>query len=157
MVFYQILFHTILLHDNIASKLERRGRILIVIQKAELKGLNKNKIISYLINAGVSESKIIEAYKQYYNEEGLYEIKFDKKPFGFSIITGINDTNAIVSAIQDENYKKLGLKVASRIHKVNNIHVYGKKFDDILEIIAHQQLPINIVFKESQKKKQVVG
>ena len=64
--------------------------------------------------------------------------------------------NAIVSAIHDENNKKLGMKVASRIHEVNGKRVDGLRHHDILTIISKQSVPFYIVFKESRKNQQIL-
>jgi len=101
---------------------------------------------------GVSEHKIIEAYQEYYKEEGLYEITFNERPLGFSVIMDTRGKNAIVSSIQDPNNEKLGMKIASRMYEVNGKRVDDIKHKDILKMIGTAEVPFYIVFRESRRK-----
>eukprot|EP00486_Rosalina_sp_Unknown_P000938 CAMPEP_0201568432 /NCGR_PEP_ID=MMETSP0190_2-20130828/9505_1 /ASSEMBLY_ACC=CAM_ASM_000263 /TAXON_ID=37353 /ORGANISM="Rosalina sp." /LENGTH=600 /DNA_ID=CAMNT_0047989545 /DNA_START=112 /DNA_END=1911 /DNA_ORIENTATION=+ len=137
---------------DVVKRLESGGRILSLIKKAETKRVAKRKIITFLKKKGVSESKIIEAYSAYYKEEGLYEITFNQRPLGFSVIMDTRGKNAIVSSIQDDTNEKLGMKVASRIYEINGKRVDDIKHKDILKLMAQQPTPFYVVFKESRKK-----
>jgi len=118
----------------------------------ETKRVAKRKIITFLKKKGVSESKIIEAYSAYYKEEGLYEITFNQRPLGFSVIMDTRGKNAIVSSVQDDTNQKLGMKVASRVYEINGKRVDDLKHKDILKLMAQQPTPFYVVFKESRKK-----
>ena len=133
---------------DVVKKLESGGRILSLIRKAETKRVAKRKIITFLKKKGVSESKIIEAYSTYYNQEGLYEITFNQRPLGFSVIMDTRGKNAIVSSVQDDNNDKLGMKVASRIYEINGKRVDDLKHKEILKLMAAQPTPFYVVFKE---------
>lgn len=133
---------------DVVKKLESGGRILSLIRKAETKRVAKRKIIQFLKKKGVSESKIIEAYSNYYHQEGLYEITFNQRPLGFSVIMDTRGKNAIVSSVQDENNDKLGMKVASRIYEINGKRVDDLKHKDILKLMAAAPCPFYVVFKE---------
>lgn len=133
---------------DVVKRLESGGRILSLIKKAETKRVAKRKIITFLKKKGVSESKIIEAYSNYYKEEGLYEITFNQRPLGFSVIMDTRGKNAIVSSIQDDTNGKLGMKVASRIYEINGKRVDDLKHKDILKLMAQQPTPFYVVFKE---------
>jgi len=137
---------------DVVKRLESGGRILSLIKKAETKRVAKRKIITFLKKKGVSESKIIEAYSQYYKEEGLYEITFNQRPLGFSVIMDTRGKNAIVSSVQDETNGKLGMKIASRVYEINGKRVDDMKHKEILKLMAQQPTPFYVVFKESRKK-----
>eukprot|EP01084_Bolivina_argentea_P281197 481080_1 len=137
---------------DVVKRLESGGRILSLIKKAETKRVAKRKIITFLKKKGVSESKIIEAYSAYYQEEGLYEITFNQRPLGFSVIMDTRGKNAIVSSIQDSTNDNLGMKVASRIYEINGKRVDDLKHKEILKLMAQQPCPFYVVFKESRKK-----
>jgi len=113
--------------------------------------LQKKKIIHFLKRKGVSEQKIIEAYQEYYKQERLYEITFNERPLGFSVIMDTRGKNAIVSSIQDENNLKLGMKVASRMYEVNGKRVDDLKHKDILKTISSQSTPFYVVFREARR------
>jgi len=137
---------------NVVKRLESGGRILSLIRKAETKKVAKRKIITFLKKKGVSESKIIEAYSKHYAQEGLYEITFNERPLGFSVIMDTRGKNAIVSSIQDDANGQLGMKLASRIYEINGKRVDDQKHKDILKLMAQQPTPFYVVFKESTKK-----
>lgn len=137
---------------DVVKRLESGGRILSLIKKAETKRVAKRKIITFLKKKGVSEAKIIEAYSSYYKEEGLYEITFNQRPLGFSVIMDTRGKNAIVSSIQDETNEQLGMKIASRVYEINGKRVDDMKHKDILKLMAQQPAPFYVVFKESRKK-----
>ena len=81
----------------------------------------------------------------------LYEITFNERPLGFSVIMDTRGKNAIVSSIQDGNNKRLGMKVASRMYEVNGKRVDGLKHRDILKTISSQSTPFYVVFREARK------
>jgi len=141
---------------DVVKRLESGGRILSLIKKAETKRVAKRKIITFLKKKGVSESKIIEAYSSYYKEEGLYEITFNQRPLGFSVIMDTRGKNAIVSSIQDETNGQLGMKIASRVYEINGKRVDDMKHKEILKLMAQQPTPFYVVFKESRKKNSKV-
>jgi len=142
---------------DVAKKLESGGRIISLIRKAESKHVARHKTIKFLVKKGLTEAKIMEAYAEYYKQEKLYEITFNERPLGFSVIMDTRGKNAIVSTVQNENNAKAGMKVASRIYDVNGKFVYDMKYKDILKIIGEQQLPFYIIFRTSKKKKQEIG
>ena len=135
-------------HTNVVKRLESGGRILSLIRKAETKKVAKRKIITFLKKKGVSESKIIEAYSKHYQQEGLYEITFNERPLGFSVIMDTRGKNAIVSSIQDDTNEQLGMKLASRVYEINGKRVDDQKHKDILKLMAQQPTPFYVVFKE---------
>jgi len=137
---------------SVVKRLESGGRILSLIKKAETKRVAKRKIITFLKKKGVSESKIIEAYSAYYKEEGLYEITFNQRPLGFSVIMDTRGKNAIVSSVQDDTNGQLGMKIASRVYEINGKRVDDVKHKEILQLMAQQPTPFYVVFKESGKK-----
>lgn len=137
---------------DVVKKLESGGRILSLIRKAETKRVAKRKIIGFLKKKGVSEHKIIEAYQEYYSEEGLYEITFHERPLGFSVIMDTRGKNAIVSSVQDDNNKSLGMKVASRMYEVNGKRVDDLKHKEILKLISACECPFYVVFRETRRK-----
>eukprot|EP01084_Bolivina_argentea_P299902 517002_1 len=139
---------------DVVKRLESGGRILSLIKKAETKRVAKRKIITFLKKKGVSETKIIEAYSAYYKEEGLYEITFNQRPLGFSVIMDTRGKNAIVSSVQEDTNAKLGMKIASRVYEINGKRVDDIKHKEILKLMSTQQCPFYVVFKESRKKSQ---
>jgi len=137
---------------DVVKRLESGNRIVSLIKKAEQKRVSKRKIISFLKKKGVHEHKIIEAYSVFYKDEGFYEITFNQRPLGFSVIMDTRGKNAIVSSVQDESNEKLGMKVASRVYEINGKRVDDLKHKEILKILASQATPFYVVFKESLKK-----
>eukprot|EP01083_Nonionella_stella_P043845 118332_1 len=128
-----------------------RNRTVALIDKAETKGHSKKQIITFLKKKGVTASKIIESYSQYYAENGLYEISFDERPLGFSVIKGDNGKNAIISTIQNHQNVQKGMKIASSIYDINGKRVYDAHYGHILKEFAQQKTPFYVTFREPQQ------
>ena len=75
-------------------------------------------------------------------KEGIYVIRFDHKPFGFSVIKDIHRTNAIVS---DTGYHQ-GLISASRVYGVDDECVIDTRHENIMKVLGSAQTPTNIYF-----------
>eukprot|EP01084_Bolivina_argentea_P296814 511244_1 len=130
-------------------KLHSGNRILKLIEKAELKNVSKQSIISFLKNKGITETKIVEIYLQYYQQNGLYEITFHQRPLGFCVIKGNNNKNATISTIEhDENIAK-GMQIGSYIYEINGKRVYNTNYKQILNEISQQKTPFNVIFKQN--------
>jgi len=78
---------------------------------------------------------------------GVYEITWDKKPLGFSIVMDTTGKNAYVSSIQNNHNVKKGLKLAAQIIEINGNNQKDKKHADILTAIKGAQLPITLKFQ----------
>ena len=124
--------------------------IYALIQGAESKRISKRKTIAFMRKKGVGADKMVSAYLQYYHENGLLEITFNKRPLGFSVIMDCDNKNAFVSNIQNEELENegLGLKIGSKFHEINGKRVDGLRHKDILKLINNQTIPFYIVFKE---------
>ena len=139
--------------SNVAIKFNSISQIISFIKKADSKDVyktSKMKTIKWLKKKGLSETTIIEAYNLHYKTYGLYEIEFRHRPLGFTITSGINGCDGLVSSITDERNIKLGLKIASKLHQIENKHVDGRRYEDITNTLGNYALgknPVFIVFK----------
>jgi len=79
--------------------------------------------------------------------KGVYTIKWDKKPLGFSIVMDTTGKNAYVSSIQNEANRKKGLKLAAQIVAINGDNQRDRKHTDILQSIKSAKLPITLKFQ----------
>eukprot|EP01084_Bolivina_argentea_P046819 86233_1 len=120
-----------------------------LIEKAEFKNISQKSTITFLQTKGLSKIKITESYLQYYKQNNLYKITFNKRPLGFCVIKSKDGKNAIVSTIEnDENINK-GLQMSSYIYQISKKRVYNTNYKQILTEIAKQQTPFHIVFKQN--------
>jgi len=78
---------------------------------------------------------------------GVYAIKWEKKPLGFSIVMDTTGKNAYVSSIQNNLNVSKGLKLAAQIIEINGKNQKDKKHADILTAIKGAQLPITLKFQ----------
>jgi len=78
-----------------------------------------------------------------------YSIVFDSAPLGFSVKSALGDEGAIVSRVDDLQKYLLGLLPQSKLIKVNDILLMGRKTSEIVQIIQFQmqRLPIVIHFQ----------
>ena len=123
-------------------------KIQKLIQESERRAKTKHDIIELLKKKGISENQIIEAYSVYYETAGLYQITYNKRPLGFTVMMDTRAKNAIITSIQDEKNTALGMTVGSRIYEINGRHVYNLKHKKILQLMTQQSLPFHVVFKE---------
>ena len=131
-----------------ARRLESEGRVKNMLMKAEEKGVSKAKIITFMKKKGISEAAIIEAYREYYEGNNMYECSFNQRPIGFSVIKDNDGKNAIISSVQDDSNRTGPLKVGSRIQEVHHKRVVNMQHKEILKIIARQPTPFYVVLKE---------
>jgi len=80
-------------------------------------------------------------------ENGEYEITWESKPLGFSIVMDTTGRNAYVSSIQKQENLEKGLKLAAQIIKINGENVKQMKHGDILAKIRNAQLPMRLTFQ----------
>jgi len=83
-----------------------------------------------------------------------YEVTWESKPLGFSIIMDTEGKNAYVSSIQNETNKKKGVKLASQIIQVNGDNVEGERHQDILHKIIKATSPIKLKFRSMTDKSE---
>jgi len=83
-----------------------------------------------------------------------YEVTWNSKPLGFSIIMDTEGKNAYVSSIQNEKNKEKGVKLASQIIMVNKDNVEGMRHQDILQKIIKASSPIKLRFRSMTDKKE---
>jgi len=79
--------------------------------------------------------------------KGVYMIKWEKKPLGFSIVMDTTGKNAYVSSIQSDINRNKGLKLAAQIVAINGTNQRDRKHTDILQSIKSAQLPITLKFQ----------
>lgn len=79
--------------------------------------------------------------------DNTYEIIWDTKPLGFSIVMDTTGRNAYVSSIQKKENLQKGLKLAAQIIAINGTNVKGMKHQKILENIKGASLPMTLVFQ----------
>ena len=77
----------------------------------------------------------------------MYEITFDKRPLGFSVIGDKKGKNAIIASIQDTKLSKMGVTLASMVHGVNGIQCRGMRHNKILKILTNAQCPFLVTFQ----------
>lgn len=78
---------------------------------------------------------------------GAYEITWEAKPLGFSIVMDTTGRNAYVSSIQKTQNLDKGLKLAAQIIAINGENVKGLKHQDILGKIKGARLPMVLKFQ----------
>lgn len=78
---------------------------------------------------------------------GAYEIVWEAKPLGFSIVMDTTGRNAYVSSIQKTSNLDKGLKLAAQIIAINGENVKGLKHQDILGKIKGARLPMVLKFQ----------
>lgn len=78
---------------------------------------------------------------------GAYEITWESKPLGFSIVMDTTGRNAYVSSIQKTENLDKGLKLAAQIIAINNENVKSMKHQDILGKIKGAHLPMVLKFQ----------
>lgn len=81
------------------------------------------------------------------NKNGEYEITWQKKPLGFSIVMDTSGKNAYVSSIQVAGNLKKGLKLAAQIIEINGEKVKDLKHSEILTKIKNASQPITLKFQ----------
>lgn len=79
--------------------------------------------------------------------KGAYEVIWEKKPLGFSIVMDTTGRNAYVSSIQNTGNVKKGLKLAAQIIEINGKNQKDRKHQDILIDIKGASLPISLKFQ----------
>lgn len=79
--------------------------------------------------------------------QGVYTIKWQSKPLGFSIVMDTTGKNAYVSSIQNEANRQKGLKLAAQIVAINGANQRDRKHTDILNSIKTAKLPITLEFQ----------
>lgn len=77
---------------------------------------------------------------------GSYQITWEKKPLGFSIVMDTTGKNAYVSSIQAKSNEEKGLKLAAQIIYINKEDVRGVKHQEILKKIKGATLPMTLAF-----------
>jgi len=80
-------------------------------------------------------------------EANTYEIIWEAKPLGFSIVMDTTGRNAYVSSIQKKENLVKGLKLAAQIVEINGTNVKGMKHQNILGQIKGATLPMSLVFQ----------
>lgn len=80
----------------------------------------------------------------------FYEIEWEKKPLGFSIVMDTSGKNAYVSSIQDTKNIEKGLRLAAQIVAIQGKSVVDWKHDAILKLIKETKTPpkLKLAFKQ---------
>lgn len=76
-----------------------------------------------------------------------YEITWESKPLGFSIVMDTTGRNAYVSSIQNQKNLERGLKLAAQIIAINGVDVKQQKHAKILDQIKKATLPMVLKFQ----------
>jgi len=82
-----------------------------------------------------------------------YEVIFEQKPLGFSIIKDENNRNAKVCRITTIECEKAGVKLDSFLINVNHHHTWGMSHNDIMMIMKNENLPIKCRFRTTPRLK----
>jgi len=80
-------------------------------------------------------------------ESHQYDITWEVKPLGFSIVMDTTGRNAYVSSIQKQGNLTKGLKLAAQIIRINGSDAKQKKHGAILELIKKAKLPMTLTFQ----------
>jgi len=102
-------------------------------------------IIVGMLIVGIFLAYIIVTILYYF--EQYYEIVFDKRPLGISLVSGLGGFEAHVTGIHG-NYKNKDIIIGSRIAYVNGVHMTGLSISDIDEFLREASLPMTIVFEK---------
>ena len=81
-------------------------------------------------------------------QERVYKITFNERPLGIRVEEDSQRNNGIVTSIQDDTLRQLGLTVGSRVYEVNGERVEGRKWEDIVQLLKQQTTPLTVTFKE---------
>lgn len=129
-------------------------RAVSLIRKAEAKSVPRHKIQGFLQRKDLNEEEIGLAFQRYFSLENLVEIHLPSKPLGFSVVTDSAGNNCVVSSIQHESLEQQGLEPFSRIVKVADKYVEGKKHQDVIDVILDNPPPVVITFRKRKHKKR---
>merc|ERR1719204_667006 len=78
-----------------------------------------------------------------------YEITFEAKPFGFSIIEDEYGENAFIDGIQKDWLEEQGLRMNSQVMEIDGVDVVSMQYGDIIDTMRAAQLPCIIRFRYS--------
>lgn len=79
-----------------------------------------------------------------------YYVSFDSRPLGFTVVEGGDQSNAQVTRVQKEAKEK-NVKFGSYVAKVNGKLVFGKKHNEIVDVINNTDFPMVIGFRDLPK------
>jgi len=80
-----------------------------------------------------------------------YNVSFQSKPMGFTVVRGKDSKNAKVSKINLNSAAQKGIKIGSYIVTVNDQQVFGLKHRRILNIIDSAGFPIRLGLRHPPK------
>jgi len=129
--------------------------------------INPIHIESLCQKTNAPESKVIEALKRnggdqvmalldlklgYSDPKNTFNvsIRFDSRPFCFLIIPGTDYNNAFVHMIWHDSLYKDGLKLKSRVIRINGWDVTGRSYASIVKALESSTLPCVVDFKTDQ-------
>jgi len=78
-----------------------------------------------------------------------YDIVFQAKPFGFSIIEDEYGDNAYIDGVQKDWLDEQGLRMNSQVLEIDGVDVIGMQYGDIIDTMRGAQLPCVIRFRYS--------
>lgn len=81
-------------------------------------------------------------------QAGTYQITWESKPLGFSIVMDTTGNNAYVSSIQNTRNVDNGLRLAAQIIAIGNNDVEDMKHDQILGMIKKATCPLTLTFRQ---------
>ena len=138
--------------EEIIERLESDGRVLALIKKSAKKRISKRRMSKFLKKKGVSQVKISQAYKEWYKQNGLYEVRFDSHALGFRIKYDQKEKSCYVSSIQNDQKNKslINLRRKSILYEINGTRIDDMPYDEIKGVfkkLNQKQPPFCITFK----------
>ena len=108
--------------------------------EAHSRGVDDEKIESVIATKSTDDNP----------RERFYEITFEGRPLGFGVDHDVDTqgNGVVVTSIQDDTLRQLGLTVGSRVYEVNGERVEGRKWEDIVQLLKQQTTPLTVTFKE---------
>eukprot|EP01084_Bolivina_argentea_P035943 66529_1 len=148
-------------HDTVkrmpnSCKSEQQKNIVSFITEAEGLLMRQQDIMSFLRTKGLLKSDVLSAYNMYFQQQGLYVIKFNEQP-KLLLASDCWGFNAIVSRQHNRNFcASLKLLVGSQVYSINGKIVEGLRHEYIAKEFRQQSTPFTIVFKENKKQSPLI-
>ena len=141
--------------DYDGADINTLNRVQYLMTASEEKdAVTTKKLLAFFKHKNVPNDIVTQAYIQYYQQAGLYEIIFNRIPLGFSIIKHYDNNHGIVYSIDDVDNKEAGLCIGSRVYEIYRPHYSGIKnpsYEQVIKMIDGEVLPICILFKHNDE------
>lgn len=96
------------------------------------------------------ETRIVEPMRPESEKEHkiVLACTFESRPFGFAVWANAHGKNAIVTKVAGTNALKLGIQIGYVVYNCNNVKVYGRPHDEVLELLKTTKCPLYLEFAD---------